>query len=824
MKRGRNSSTYVVRLVTAACVLCLCWSRWHKHQECFIQNPTRFSTKSTTSKKAVPTIPTHRQPVNSQKCQQRGYGRSQFEHSVLKMAFKSALTIDDFPRILQAVLTYREMYDSANIPLKYIVPSKEPWAEDLWGMRLGRRVDKIRRQKEEYEKAFPEEFQKLTELGFNWDQEKLEEWDLIYRALKVYKEKEGDCRVPSRFVVPREEPWPEECYELKLGMRIASIRSVGRYVKDQPDRVKMLDDLGFEWRLRVSQMKDEAAIEEYNLVLESLKIYKEENGDLKDLPTNYIVPQKEPWPERCHGLPLGERVSKIRSRNLYIKDNPDRRKELLDLGLSLTKPNTNQATRWNRVLRALTMYQELYGNLQVPQQYVIPHEAPWDEDVWGMRLGNRVNTIRSQQTFIKGEPERQQQLKDLGFEFNAAAARGKRGRKSEADLELEAEIQRNVEMKKMELMDNRPGMAKDELSMTDVQAGTNYDNEVLEKEEEEEIVYPEHSQDLPFPSVADRYRVNPYEEFGVFEGDGWIDCSPGAETDIQAQKDMCRDFREKFWELQGMENACFYDLHYPVYMQKPLRQKKAFEAQKERERTPEYFGRSVGRKPPKGNIMRMDWMSEDEKEAVEESGFLWDEFEDGFTWDEVVDGLAFYKELHQHTDVTPGFTVPYDFSWPRELAGLKLGTIVKGLRTGDCAGKYDAERRKVLDKLKFDFKDEEYDEKYLFFNWNKLITGLYTLKKIKGHLEVDTDFVFPPMEPWPVTLYGLELGKLMNMARWQKYTLWYHYPDRRMRLHEIGFWWGPPVLEEVKAELATHTTIFDKMEKERQHRLETEIM
>ncbi|CAN0542127.1 unnamed protein product, partial [Ectocarpus sp. 8 AP-2014] len=42
----------------------------------------------------------------------------------------------------------------------------------------------------------------------------------------------GHSRVPMRFVVPAEEPWPMEIWGHKLGSRIAQMRMTGERVKN----------------------------------------------------------------------------------------------------------------------------------------------------------------------------------------------------------------------------------------------------------------------------------------------------------------------------------------------------------------------------------------------------------------------------------------------------------------------------------------------------------------------------------------------------------------------------------------------------------------
>ena len=62
--------------------------------------------------------------------------------------------------------------------------------------------------------------------------------------------------------------------------------------------------------------------------------------------------------------------------------------------------------RFDRLFAALCVYRETYGDVDVPQHFVVPEEGPWDQSVWGLRLGSRVNAIRSQGTFVKNNPER----------------------------------------------------------------------------------------------------------------------------------------------------------------------------------------------------------------------------------------------------------------------------------------------------------------------------------------------------------------------------------------------------------------------------------
>ncbi|CAN0349884.1 unnamed protein product, partial [Discosporangium mesarthrocarpum] len=45
--------------------------------------------------------------------------------------------------------------------------------------------------------------------------------------LETYGEIHGDLRVPTRFVVPDEDPWHKEIRGHKLGLRVSQMRQTG---------------------------------------------------------------------------------------------------------------------------------------------------------------------------------------------------------------------------------------------------------------------------------------------------------------------------------------------------------------------------------------------------------------------------------------------------------------------------------------------------------------------------------------------------------------------------------------------------------------------
>jgi hypothetical protein len=305
-----------------------------------------------------------------------------------------------------ALLAYQEVHGDLEVPQSFVVPSEAPWPDGVWGMKLGQRVHHIRAS-EQYVKHHPERRAELDVLGFVWD-DRERRWEEVRAALLVYKEVHGNLEVPTAFVVPSEAPWPEEAWGMQLGSRMNDIRSKEHYVKDHPERRAELDALGFVWDDLERRWEEVRA---------ALLVYKEVHGNLK-VTRAFVVLSEAPWPEEAWGMKLGYRVRDIRHSEHFAKHHPERRAELDALGFVWD----DLERRWEEVHAALLAYQQVHGDLEVPQAFVVPSEAPWPEDAWGMMLGLRVNNIRHREDHVKDRPERHAELDALGFRWNSLAS------------------------------------------------------------------------------------------------------------------------------------------------------------------------------------------------------------------------------------------------------------------------------------------------------------------------------------------------------------------------------------------------------------------
>jgi hypothetical protein len=205
---------------------------------------------------------------------------------------------------------------------------------------------------------------------------------------------------------------------MKLGAEAASYR--GKYRKHKLDAsdAALLSGLGFafdnndwKWEHRVQS---------------ALVTYKEVHGNL-NVPVAFVVSSSTPWAEETWGMRLGDVVHNIRAHGQYLGDDKPERKEWLDeMGFVWD----DHERSWKIVTRALTVYKEEHGHLNVPQAFEVPSRAPWRKDTWGVKLGCMVNVIRSHGIYLgrtvlnirelgdflsAEKPERREWLDEMGF-------------------------------------------------------------------------------------------------------------------------------------------------------------------------------------------------------------------------------------------------------------------------------------------------------------------------------------------------------------------------------------------------------------------------
>lgn len=318
------------------------------------------------------------------------------------------LVLDDFDQIVEALIIFKKVFGDYGVSNKFEVPDKDPWPSHLHGLRLGKRLEKLLSSREFFA-DHQECVDALSKIGFKPSVDSIiDDWRTIIESLKVYKQLFGDVRVPAKYVIPNEDPWPRLGRKMKLGVRIAAIRSAGRYVKDRRERKIELDELGFEWRLRDHTHKQQVGEDLFDQILKALVHYRDTIDETMSVPVDYQVPEGEGWPEDTWGLQLGALVQSIRDKDKLVYGRSDREQKLNDIGFMWEETTrvVYSKKRFETVYSALVIYKDLYGDLFVPQAFVVPKTEEWPEEFWDLKLGARVNAIRAQGTLISNSWER----------------------------------------------------------------------------------------------------------------------------------------------------------------------------------------------------------------------------------------------------------------------------------------------------------------------------------------------------------------------------------------------------------------------------------
>jgi hypothetical protein len=127
-------------------------------------------------------------------------------------SFTDGLVLDDFSQILDAIFIFKQVYGDLDISTKFEVPAAAPWPPSLHGLRLGKRLQKLFSTREFFIRH-PEKVREISNLGLIPSEDSLiDDWTLLFKSMKVYKELYGNLRISSKFQVPENsEEWPRVC-------------------------------------------------------------------------------------------------------------------------------------------------------------------------------------------------------------------------------------------------------------------------------------------------------------------------------------------------------------------------------------------------------------------------------------------------------------------------------------------------------------------------------------------------------------------------------------------------------------------------------------
>mmetsp|Transcript_24312 Transcript_24312/g.33740 ORF Transcript_24312/g.33740 Transcript_24312/m.33740 type:complete len:388 (-) Transcript_24312:78-1241(-) len=152
-------------------------------------------------------------------------------------------------------------------------------------------------------------------------------------------------------------------------------------------------------------------------------------------------------------------------------------------------------------------------------------------------------------------------------------------------------------------------------------------------------------------------------------------------------------------------------------------------------------------------------------------------------WNTLWEALLNYKELHGNLAVPHKFVVPEnDHKWPQNLWKLKLGEMVRNIRTVGIHIKTNPDRRAQLNEIGFVWDNYQ-------FKFQKLLQALQTYESIHGNMEVPVypHYVVPKGdERWPREFWGYFLGIRVRRIRANQEFL---TPYQKEQLSNIGFVW-----------------------------------
>lgn len=239
-----------------------------------------------------------------------------------------------------------------------------------------------------------------------------------FLSLSRYKELHGHLMVPQSFsfdACPQSKTADDQLRQGfaagYLGLHVKEIRMLrnkNSKCLTEKDRDR-LEDIGFVWS---------ANLKKFECTLQALVRYRELFGDVS-IPIKYTVPMDDAnWKRELWGLKLGQKYKDILGR----EENEKKRALLRALDISCDKLRHRSGCR---VELAIQTYKSLYHRadsgysdqptiLRIPRQFIVPSADPqWPRELWGMKLGQRINNARNNNRFRAFHDK----FRDLGIDI-----------------------------------------------------------------------------------------------------------------------------------------------------------------------------------------------------------------------------------------------------------------------------------------------------------------------------------------------------------------------------------------------------------------------
>ncbi|KAL4108804.1 hypothetical protein PRIC1_000513 [Phytophthora ramorum] len=308
-------------------------------------------------------------------------------------------------QFVTAMRRYRQLYGHCSVHHTYKVPATDEfWPEVNRGYRLGHAVARVKANLEE-QAMTPRAMADLRELNFFEVGLSFDVWrEAIMPSLQLYPSLHGDTFIPEEFVVPSEAPWPERAWGMKLGYIVDTMNSRHVFRDEMQTDKQQLKQLGYAWESLFGKWAKE--------LLPALRLYKSKYHHC-DVPSWWVVPTTDTsWPKALRGYHLGKQVIRVRRNGRGGSDVADVLSELEALGF---KFNAFESYFVDRVLPALEVYAEMYGDTHVPQGFIVPSDSTWPQPSWGAKLGHTVRNIRNRHQHAQHVEKYRERLEKIGF-------------------------------------------------------------------------------------------------------------------------------------------------------------------------------------------------------------------------------------------------------------------------------------------------------------------------------------------------------------------------------------------------------------------------
>lgn len=200
-------------------------------------------------------------------------------------------------------------------------------------------INWVNSQRTSYQKRMlsKDRIKRLEDIGFEWNLHEAG-WNEMYNELIEYMEEYGDCNVPEKYAENK-----------KLANWVQSQRTTYLNGRLSENRIKCLEEIGFIWKLGLS---DEEQEEIWEQMFDALKEYKKDHVNC-NVPTNWIDQKLLNW--------TNNQRTKYKDGSL----SEDCIKRLEEIGFEFDVLSYD----WEMMFNALEEYISDYENCDVPYNW-----------------------------------------------------------------------------------------------------------------------------------------------------------------------------------------------------------------------------------------------------------------------------------------------------------------------------------------------------------------------------------------------------------------------------------------------------------------------